>query len=309
MELSLLLAQSILSMFLMGVVGFVVVKIGLFKEQDSKVLSKVVVYVLTPCVIVNSFQIDFTVSKLKGLAIAAVAAIVVHIVLIGGTALFSKIFHFNSIEKDSIIYSNCGNLIVPLVAATLGQEWVFYSSAYIVVQTILMWTHGKRVICGKAESDWKSIILNCNMIAIYIGIILFFARITLPGIIGTTVESFSSCIGPVSMLVIGMLMGNVNLKWAFSQKRPYLIEAMRLLIFPLTLATIAKVSTLWIHHTDLNHILIIVLMATAAPPAAMVTQMAQIYNKDARYGSILNLMGVVFCIVTMPLVILFFNVL
>lgn len=308
MELSLLLAQSILSMFLMGVVGFFVVKIGLFKEEDSKILSKVVVYILSPCVIVNSFQIDFTMSKLQGLAIAAAAAVVVHAIMIWGTALLSKVFGFNAIEVDSIIYSNSGNLIVPLVAATLGPEWVFYSSAYMVVQTVLLWTHATRVMCGKMESNWKSIVLNPNMIAIYIGVILFFARISLPGVIGSTVESFSSCIGAVSMLVIGMLMGNVDLKWAFRQKRPYLIDFIRLIFFPLILVVLAKAAMLFVHHPDINNIFIIVLMAASAPPAAMITQLAQIYNKDARYGSILNLMGVVFCIITMPLVILLFTV-
>lgn len=309
MELSLLLAQSILSMFLMGVVGFFVVKIGLFKEEDSKILSKVVVYILSPCVIVNSFQIDFTMSKLQGLAIAAAAAVVVHVVMIPGTSLLSKVFHFNAIEVDSIIYSNAGNLIIPLVAATLGPEWVFYSSAYLVVQTVLMWTHAIHVMCGKMESNWKGIVLNPNMIAIYIGIILFFARIPLPEVIGSAVESFSSCIGAVSMLVIGMLMGNVDLKWAFRQKRPYLIDFIRLIFFPLILAVLAKAAMLFVHHPDINNIIIIVLMAASAPPAAMITQLAQIYNKDARYGSILNLMGVSFCVVTMPLIILIFNML
>lgn len=307
MELSFLLAKSILSMFLMGVVGYTVVKMGLFQERDSKALSLLVVYVLSPCVTVNSFQIDFTADKFRGLIIAVIAAMIVHIIMIPATGLLSKVFHFNAIEVDSIIYSNSGNLIVPLVAATLGTQWVFYASAYMAVQTVLIWTHARSVMCGKIDSNWKNIILNPNMIAIFIGFLLFFAKLTLPGVIGTTVKSFSVCIGPVSMFVVGMLMGNVNLKWAFSQKRPYLIEFLRLVFFPMILAAIARISMVFVHHPDIRNIYVIVLMAASAPPAAMVTQLAQIYDKDSRYGSILNLMGVVFCIMTMPMVILFFN--
>ena len=56
------------------------------------------------------------------------------------TKVLERPLHFNSIEKASIIYSNSGFLVIPLVASVLGQEWVFYTTAFIVVQTVLLWT-------------------------------------------------------------------------------------------------------------------------------------------------------------------------
>ena len=58
-------------------------------------------------------------------------------------------FGFTPIEKATIIYSNSGNLIIPLVGAILGNEWVIYSSGYMVVQTILLWTHAKSLVCNE----------------------------------------------------------------------------------------------------------------------------------------------------------------
>ena len=40
-------------------------------------------------------------------------------------------------------------------------------------------------------------------------------------------------ISPASMMVIGMVIGDVDLKWVFRQKRPYLICLLRLIVFPL----------------------------------------------------------------------------
>ena len=77
MELSLLLAEQILAMFLIMAVGFFIVKIGLFQESDGKVLSNLVVYICSPCVIVDSFQIEMTDDKIKGLLLAVIAAIFV----------------------------------------------------------------------------------------------------------------------------------------------------------------------------------------------------------------------------------------
>ena len=61
-----LLAEQIMAMFLTMAVGYAVVKIGLFRTEDSKVLSNMVVYICSPCIIVNSFQIELTKDKVQG---------------------------------------------------------------------------------------------------------------------------------------------------------------------------------------------------------------------------------------------------
>ena len=60
MELSILLAEQIIAMFLTMAVGSGIVKGGLFKTEDSKVISNMVVYICNPCVVIDSFQIELT---------------------------------------------------------------------------------------------------------------------------------------------------------------------------------------------------------------------------------------------------------
>lgn len=308
MELSILLAEQIEAMFFTMAVGYVVVKIGLFRESDSKVLSNVVVYICSPCVIIDSFQIEMTQDKVNGLLLAFVLSVLVHIFMIGTTALLDRVLHFNAIEKASIIYSNCGYLIIPLVGAVLGSEWVFYTTAFIVVQTVLIWTHGIRMLNQGSESNYKEILLNPNIIAMVIGILLFAMGIRLPSVIGVGVSSFGNMISPASMLVIGMVIGKVNLGWVFTQKRPYLICFIRLIFYPVIAAVCLGCLGRMGIHEDAEYILMIVLLATAAPAAAMITQLAQIHNKDVKYASVINVMSVIFCIVTMPLLTMLYEV-
>lgn len=294
-------------MFLMMSVGYLIVKIGLFQAEDSKVLSSLIVYIFSPCVVVDSFQIELTQDKLKGLLLAFAVSIIVHIVMIAGTQLLNPIFHFNSIEKASIIYSNSGYLIIPLVNAVLGKEWVFYTTAFIVVQTVLIWTHGSSLISGREQKDYKEILLNPNIIAMIIGLLLFVMEIKLPYVIGSCVGSFGDMISPASMLVIGMVIGNVDLKWVFMQKRPYLICFLRLIFYPvLGVVSFGLLGKMGIH-SDAEYILMVVLLATAAPAAAMITQMAQIYEKDVKYASVINVMSVIFCIITMPVMVMLYE--
>lgn len=46
-------------------------------------------------------------------------------------------------------------LVIPLVQELLGQEYVIYSSAYIAVQFILIWTHCKNMLCEEDKLEWK----------------------------------------------------------------------------------------------------------------------------------------------------------
>lgn len=60
MQISILLMEQIFELFLMILMGFIIVKAGIVKEEDSKVLSKIVLYLIIPCVIINAFQVDYT---------------------------------------------------------------------------------------------------------------------------------------------------------------------------------------------------------------------------------------------------------
>lgn len=309
MELSILLAQKISSMFLMSVIGFIVVKIGLLEARGSKVLSNLVVYVGIPCMTVNSFQISYTKEKMSGLLIAVAAVIGIHIFFIGFTKLLQPVLHFASIEKASLIYTNCGNLIVPLVGSVLGMKWVFYTSAYMMVQTVMIWTHGVALISSSRKNSLKKIMLNPSMIAVMIGLLLFLTRIRIPALIGDCMSGFADMVAPASMLVIGMLMGEVDLKWVFRQKRPYFICFIRLIVMPVIVVLVFRFTGILGLHRDAEKILLVVLLAASAPVAATVTQMAQVFDGDATYASVINVMSVIFCIITMPLIVFFFEAL
>ena len=82
MEISILLAQQIAQLFLMIFMGFLIVKAGLLKDEDSKVLSKIVLYLIIPCVILNAFQVDYTPETMRGCVVAFAASLLMQVVLL-----------------------------------------------------------------------------------------------------------------------------------------------------------------------------------------------------------------------------------
>ena len=143
MTISILLAQQIAQLFLMIFMGFLIVKAGLLKDEDSKVLSKIVLYLIIPCVILNAFQVDYTPETVRGLLVAFAASLLMQVVLLFAVSALGRVFHLDAVEITSVYYSNSGNLIVPRVTAVLGAEWVLYSCIYTSVQLVFFWTHCK----------------------------------------------------------------------------------------------------------------------------------------------------------------------
>ena len=307
MHISILLMEQITELFLMIFMGFLIVKTGLLKDDDSKVLSKIVLYLIIPCVIINAFQVDYTMDTVKGLLIALAASVMLQIILLIIISAFGKLLHLNEVEIASVYYSNSGNLIVPIVTFILGQEWVLYGCVFMSVQLVFLWTHCKKILSREPSYDWKKIILNINMISIFIGVILFFTRISLPEIIGNTLSAVGSMIGPASMFVTGMLFAGMNLKQIFANKRVYFISFLRLIAVPLFSLSLLKISHLASLSADGNQIMLIVFLAVITPSASTVTQMCQVYGNDSRYASAINVVTTLFSIITMPLMVMLFQ--
>ena len=62
-------------------------------------------------------------------------------------------------------------------------------------------------------------------------------------------------------------------------------------------------------HKDAKQILLVVFLASSSTAAAMVTQLVQIYDADAKYASVINVMSIIFCIITMPLMVMLYDML
>ena len=299
----LILAEKITSLFLIMLLGWLMVRLKLLKAEDSRVLSMISLYLVMPCVIISAFQVEFTSEVFNGLALAFGAAILLHIVMIVLVELLGVPLHLDAVEKGSLIYSNAGNLIVPIVTSILGPEWVIYTSGFLSVQLILLWSHGKGMICGEKGFDLKKLVTNVNMLAILAGIVLFALRIQLPGLVQEAVDSVSATVGPLAMLILGMLIASMDLRHLLDYHRLWWVTLLRLGVLPLITMVFLKYSGLAHLAPDGSTILLISLLATATPSASTITQMAQVYGKDADYASAINVATTLLCIVSMPLIV------
>lgn len=309
MQISLLLMEEIIKLFVIMFMGYAVVKAGLMKSSESKSVSVILVYLVIPCVIIKAFQVDYTPDVQKGLFLAIAAAVAIHILFLLITIPLKKIFQMDVIEQATCIYSNAGILVIPLVQELLGQDYVIYSSAYIAVQLILLWTQGKNMLCEEEKLEWKKIFLNVNIISIIAGIVLFLFRIKLPAGVQDVLGMMNNMIGPLGMLLAGMAIAEVPLKSIFTKKRNYLSVALRLLLYPVLGLFLMKAIQIVVNLENSSQILLTVYLACVTPACASVTSMAQLYDKDAAYASSLYVLTTLLSIVTMPVMVYLYEIL
>lgn len=303
MEISFLLFKQIAQFFIMIIMGYTLVKLKIVKSEDSKVLSMVCLYLIMPCVIINSFLIDFTPEKLKGLGLAVGVAIVIHFVAWIFIKILGKVLNFNPVEKASVMYSNAANMVIPVVMSVLGDEWVLYSSAFVSVQLVLLWTHCKSMLSNEKGFELKKIYTNINLIAIFIGILLFITKIHIPSVLQGTLKSVGGTVAPISMIITGMIMAGAELKKVFSNGRIYLVLFFRMIFFPFIVFLIIYFTGITKVIDNGAMILLVTFIATITPTASSITQMAQVYGNNEQYAGAINIMTTIASIVTMPIMV------
>lgn len=298
-----ILINKIISLALIMAMGWLVVKCRVMRSEDSKAISKMSLYLVMPCVILSSFQVEYTDEVRNGLLLALLASVVIHVFLLVLSGVLKRTLKLDPVERMSVIYSNAGNLVIPLVSAMLGKEWVIYTSAFSTVQRILLWSHGKAVICGEKDFSIRKILLNLNMIAIFAGAVLFLTGIRFPALILDTLDTVGSMIGPLAMLVVGMLIADLDLRKLFVYKRVWLVALLRLIVVPLIVIPFLKFSGIAGFAADGEMVLLVTLLAVTTPAATTLTQFAQVYDRDAQYACAINVLTTLLCIVTIPVMV------
>lgn len=299
-SLSILLLKQIASLFLIAAAGFALVKCRLLGKEDSRVISVICIYLAVPCMIITSYQIELTESVRNGFLLAVAAGFVAQIVMLSSGVLL-RLLRLDEVSRGSVMYSNAGNLILPLVSAVLGPEWIIYSTAFMCIQQIFMWVHLNGMIGGQKKPEWKKIVTNINVLAIIVGIILMTFRIRLPSVVKTAMSSVGGLLGPMSMLLIGMLLAGADIKATVKNPQVWLITLLRLIVLPLVVLLVLKLTTLAKLIPDGKMVLYVTMLGVSAPAATMVTQFAQIHQNRPEYASAINVLTTLLCIVTMPL--------
>lgn len=296
-------------MGVMVIAALLLVKTHVLRAEEGRVVSAVATYIVNPLVIFNSFLIGYDAEKLRALLVIMACGISLLLLAIILLRLLGRPLRLDRIERASIIYTNSGTLVIPLVQAMLGNEAVFYCSALIVSQNLFLWTHGALLVGGPGRLSLKKVILTPNIIAIFLGLIVFVTRLPLPELVHSTIDQIAGTNAAINMFAIGIILGGVNFREVFTGLRYYLVIAVRLVVCPLIVILLLYVTKAAGLLANGRIAMLVLTLGLSASPAVALTNIAALYGTmdDAKKASALNSMGIILCAFTMPLVVLLYE--
>ncbi len=304
MTLAVIIGTMILKMFIMMSVGMVGSATKIITDEGNKALTDILLLIVTPILIVVSYQVDYSPDKLQGLVMAILLSLISHFVaiIISMIAIKKKDNPDFQVERMGTVYSNCGFMGIPLLFAIFGDEGVFYVTAYLTVFNLFVWSHGVALMTGAVRKrDILNILKSPNIIAILIGLTLFVTGIRLPKIILEPMQSITLVNTPLAMLVIGATLYKSKFLEIIKNKGVYYVAFLRLLLVPLVILFIFKIFNLS------GLIPTIVLIATSCPIASTGTMFAVKHKKNANYAAGLLTFSTLLSIMSIPLVVIIFD--
>ena len=303
------LLNTIIMLFITLVVGFVANRLGIFDETTSKKLSKLIVTICQPALIISSLiKLPFTTDNLKlGLTTLAIG-VVVHLLL--SAIAFILCRPFKDIDEQkliefSMIFGNVGFIGFPILESLLGEKGLFMGAFFIVSFHLVLWTWGIAIFARKRNDiklTVKKIFINLGTVPCAIGILLFVLKFKItefPVYITTTLGHLGSMCTPVSMLIIGALIGRRNLTAFFTAWKAYYLSLMKLIVTPIIVCGFIMLLGF---NTEMT---IFMTTVCALPTATMVSILAEMYNAKPEFSAQLVGMSSLLSIATVPLVLKF----
>jgi predicted permease len=295
--------NQVIVLFLLIGLGYALAKFGMIDKKTSSQLTNLLCYVISPDIIVFSFQMKFSQTKFINFLLVGAAAIGIHLFNIALTqAIYNKKTIPDSEKRSAMrfasVYANCGFMGFPLLQSLVGTNGLFYGSAYNGVFNLFSWTHGILIYTGKF--DKKSLIkavVNPNIIAVVIGFLFFRFSITLPGPVYSAVKYVSELNTPLSMIVIGTTITQIPLKKIFTGKLVWICTGVRNIVIP--------VSVLFLLHAAglKGELLLSAMIPAMCPVAGSAVLYAKLVKKDERFPGKCMTLSTILSLVTVPLIV------
>jgi predicted permease len=241
MSALLTMLKNVILFVALAVPGYLLVKGKILSAAHSGVLSKLLMYVGMPFLILSGTVNNISFTGELILTLLFVAA--VGVVFTMGMFFVSK--PVCAMERDAktngmmrfcMTYSNNGFLGIPLAVAVFGADSPMMMVLVIlnIITNILMYTFGIYLVSGdKSKMSFKKAFLNPVLIAFLIGIPLNLLKVTahVPEI-STFSSHFSGLVTPLSMTILGMKLAQIKFTSLFRSPRMYYVCAMKLVLFP-----------------------------------------------------------------------------
>lgn len=299
--------SNVLLTLLYIVPGFIICKIKKAAAEHLPTMSAVLVYVCSPCMIVNSFlQLEFTWNGFGKMALFFAVTLILQIAFMLIIYLIFRKKYADSkyrILTIGAVLGNVGFFGLPVVKAILPDypEVMCYSSVYVLSMNILVFTMG--VFCltnNKKFMTFKSAILNPATFSVLVALPLYIFGVKqyLPELLTWGISLLGNMTTPLCMIILGIRLATVSLKKLFIRPIIYIICVCKLIIYPLF-------CYFAVYFIPLDFAFkASILILSAVPCASVILNMAEMRRSETELAANCVLLTTLLCFITIPVLVL-----
>ncbi|TDW16526.1 hypothetical protein EDD63_1228 [Breznakia blatticola] len=295
-------ASQMMKLFSVILFGYGVGKCFHFHEMFNQDLTKFVLHITMPLMIIGSV---LSLEQITHIEIKDIAYSIVILVVILPIVSWIIIKNIPKVEEKGLIifllmYPNVGFMGFPVIQSILGKEALFNVAIINMAFNVSLFTIGQLVIGYQSTDKVKirlSQLLSPGIIASLLAICIVSFQIEIPEIIGEVIFSIGDMTTPLAMITIGLTLSNYNIKKILCGYKGYLLSVIidigiPLLFYPLVSLLITDVL--------IRQITIIIL---SLPVANAVVLIAKKQGADELLATQTVLLSTLLSILTIPLII------
>ncbi|MBU9722045.1 MULTISPECIES: AEC family transporter [Bacillaceae] len=294
--------QEMLILYLIAIIGFIAKAIGILDVHSNKVLTQIVMYITLPALILSSMDFPMNnslrVDILWLLFLSAFA-------LFGACILAYQFAKYSGLDNERkgvyqslMVFGNQGFIGYAIIFMLLGESGVFYVAIFNIFYLLLIWTYGIFLVAPNNRISIKQAILTPGLLATFIGLIIIALPISLPFIVGETLESIGMTTIPLSMLLIGSIIGQLPWKKLLSlllNKYIWIASFTKLILVPLLLIPFIFFPSL---HFE---VFVVAVLVSGMPSAPTTAIFAEKYGADSAFAAFGVSITTILSMITLPM--------
>jgi malate permease and related proteins len=278
--------QELSLLYSIALIGYTLRTKAILPEGSEKVLTAVILNVTLPALILFGMDVTFSVENLIQFGWLSLLSAFVLIASSIVSSISVKKMKPELKKKNALegimIFGNQGFLGIAVCFLLFGKEGVFYATLFNFFYLLYIWTYAIYLFAREAESvKWRRVFLNSGVIATLVGLLLMIMPGTLPAVISNTLELTGKPTVPLSMLLIGSLLGGMphtDLKIYLKNKHLWLASLYKLILFPLLLLPFLLFSLPF-------QLFAVAFLVAGMPSAPTISMYAQQYGEDASFAA------------------------
>ena len=295
--------QTMLKLFLLLILGFVLFKCHIFDEYTNKKKSALIVNVASPMLIISSIAgVEGSNKSIVFLMIGAGILMYIGFIILG--KIINRIFPFPKkdwpVYECMVVFANTGFMGYPVLLDVFGQEAVFYASLIHMAFNFFVYTYAIMCLTKGDDSEFKlnfKQLLTPGIILIFVGIFIYLFDIQLPSVLMDTINSVGSLTAPLSMMMIGSSLAVYPIKDSFTDWRSYVFAFVRLMIVPFVTMIMCRLLHIDAYYANIT------IITNAMPVGSMVLMLATQYNANVKIVTRNIVVSTLLSVITIPIVV------